>query len=74
MIGWLQLSAAIASEVTATLALKGALTNPELYGVVVIGYVVSFWLLTLVLRRMALGVTYGIWSATGVASTAVLSG
>ena len=73
MIAWLLLSAAIVSEVAATLALKGALTHPELYGVVAVGYGVSFWLLTLVLRRMALGVTYGIWSAAGVASTAVMS-
>ena len=73
MSGWLLLSAAIAIEVAATLALKGALTHPELYGVVAVGYIVAFWLLTLVLHRMALSVTYGIWSAAGVASTAVMS-
>jgi len=74
MITWLLLATAIASEVTASLSLKGALDRPVLYVVVAIGYVVSFVLLAVVLRRgMALGVAYGIWGALGVASTAVLS-
>ena len=39
-----------------------------------LGYVTSFVLLSLVLRRgVALGVAYGIWAALGVALTAVLS-
>jgi small multidrug resistance pump len=73
MTTWLLLACAIASEVTASLSLKGALDRPALYVVVVIGYVVSFVLLAVVLRRgMALGVAYGVWGALGVASTAVL--
>ena len=74
MTTWILLGCAIASEVTASLSLKGALDRPILYVVVAAGYVVSFALLALVLRRgMALGVAYGIWGALGVASTAVLS-
>lgn len=74
MTTWLLLAAAIASEVTASLSLKGALDSSPLYVVVVVGYVVSFALLAAVLRRgMALGVAYGIWGALGVASTAILS-
>jgi small multidrug resistance pump len=74
MTTWLLLACAIASEVTASLSLKGALDRPALYVAVVIGYVVSFVLLAVVLRRgMALGVAYGVWGALGVASTAVLS-
>jgi small multidrug resistance pump len=71
---WAWLAAAIACEVTATLALKGALTAPGLYAVVVTGYVLSFLFLSLTLRAgMPLGAAYGIWGAVGVASTAVLS-
>jgi small multidrug resistance pump len=71
---WLLLGAAILSEVTGTLALKGALEVPVLYVVVAVGYVASFLLLAVVLREgMALGVAYGIWSALGVVLTAVLS-
>ncbi|EXG80265.1 DMT family transporter [Cryptosporangium arvum] len=71
---WLLLGAAIASEVTATMALKAALDRPALYVVVATGYVASFVLLAAVLRRgMGLGVAYGIWGALGVVCTAVLS-
>ncbi|MGE2714480.1 DMT family transporter [Mycolicibacterium litorale] len=71
---WLFLIAAIVCEVGATLSLKGAESAPLLYGVVAVGYVGAFVCLTLTLKRgMGLGVAYGIWAATGVAATAVLS-
>ncbi len=71
---WLLLVAAIASEVTGSLALKGALDAPALYAVVVVGYTATFALLGAVLRLgVPLGVAYGIWGALGVAATAVLS-
>lgn len=74
MTTWILLACAIASEVTASLSLKAALDRPSLYAAVAVGYVVSFALLAVVLRRgMALGVAYGIWGALGVASTALLS-
>ena len=74
MTTWLLLVLAITSEVAATLSLKGSASVPSLYGVVVLGYLASFAFLALVLRRgMGLGVAYGIWGATGVALTAVLS-
>lgn len=71
---WLLLILAITSEVAATLSLKGSATVPALYVIVVLGYLASFVFLALVLRRgLGLGVAYGIWGATGVALTAVLS-
>ncbi len=71
---WLLLLAAILSEVTGSLALKGALEHRSLYAVVAVGYVASFALLGAVLRQgMPLGVAYGIWGALGVAATAVMS-
>lgn len=71
MTRWLLLLAAVASEVTGSLSLKGALDRPGLYVVVVAAYVTSFVLLGLVLRRgMPLGVAYGVWAALGVAATA----
>lgn len=71
---WLILIGAIALEVMATLSLKGAMEHPALYIVVAIGYLGSFVALSFVLRAgMALGVAYGIWGASGVALTAVLS-
>lgn len=73
-VAWLYLLGAIVCEVTATLSLKGSATMPALYAVVVAGYAAAFVFLTLVLKTgMGLGVAYGIWGATGVAATAVLS-
>ncbi|PKZ63318.1 QacE family quaternary ammonium compound efflux SMR transporter [Gordonia terrae] len=71
---WLMLIAAIASEVAATLSLKGSETEPALHAVVALGYTIAFALLAGVLKRgMGIGVAYGIWSASGVALTAILA-
>ena len=69
---WLLLTATIIAEVTGSLALSAAQQYPPWYIVTAIGYFGSFWLLMLVLRAgMPLGVAYGIWSASGVALTAL---
>lgn len=71
---WSFLVAAICLEAAGSLSLKGALTVPALYSVVVLGYAGAFLFLALTLRaRMPLGVAYGIWGAAGVVLTAVLS-
>ncbi len=72
---YLLLIAAIGSEVTGTLALRVAAGGRRaFYGVVVVGYVVAFTLLSASLQRgMPLGVAYGIWAAAGVALTAAAS-
>ena len=72
----LYLAAAIASETTGTLSLKLASDGRGLrwYGLVMVGYLGAFALLTLALKEgLALGVAYGIWSAGGVAVTAMAS-
>jgi len=71
---WGLLAVAIVTEVTGTLALRGAVDRPWLYVVTAVGYVVSFLALVRLLQSgLALGVVYGIWSALGVAATAALS-
>lgn len=71
---WLLLGGAIVTEVTASLSLKAALEHPSWFVVVVIGYVSAFVLLAFVLRAgLPLGVAYGVWGASGVALTAVMS-
>jgi small multidrug resistance pump len=68
------LAGAILTEVTGTLALRGALDHPWLYAVTAAGEVTSFFLLVKVLQTgMPLGVAYGVWSALGVAATALFS-
>ncbi|OMH29383.1 QacE family quaternary ammonium compound efflux SMR transporter [Tersicoccus phoenicis] len=71
---WWYLAGAILLEVTGSLSLKGALEAPGLYPLVVVLYVGSVVALFMSLRHgMALGVGYGIWGASGVALTAVMS-
>jgi small multidrug resistance pump len=74
-VAYLLLLAAILSEVAGTLALRVAAGGRSpFYAAVVVGYLVAFTLLSFSLRHgMPLGIAYGVWSATGVALTAVAS-
>ena len=66
---WLYLAIAIVSEVAATSALKlsdgFARIIPLL--VVIIGYVIAFYFLSLTLRALPIGVAYAVWSGIGIA-------
>lgn len=64
----LYLALAIVAEVAATSALKasGEFTRLLPTVVVVVGYGVAFYLLTLVLRTIPVGITYAIWSGLGI--------
>lgn len=64
---------AILAEVTGTSALKlsNGFTKPVPSIVVVIGYGASFYLLSLVLKAMPIGVAYAIWSGVGLILTVI---
>ena len=68
------LAIAIASEVAATVSLRYAegFTRPLPSIVVVLGYALSFWLLSLVLRDISVGTTYAIWAGAGTAAIALI--
>lgn len=72
-MAYLYLAIAIIAEVAATTALKATeqftRLGPSL--VVVIGYGIAFYLLTLVLRTIPVGVTYAIWSGMGIVLVAM---
>lgn len=76
-MGYLFLAIAIAGEVVATSFLK--LTTGEkaqwwAYVVVVAGYLLAFWMLSLSLGRgVPLGIAYAIWAGVGVVLVAVIS-
>lgn len=74
-MSWAFLTAAILTEVAATLSLKIASAGrTRWYTVVVVGYATAFSFLTLALDAgMALGFAYGVWTASGVALIAILS-
>lgn len=64
---------AILSEVIATSSLKlsNGFTKPIPSVVVVIGYSASFYLLSLALKAMPVGVAYAIWSGVGLILTVI---
>ena len=68
------LMVAIATEVFATAALPRAdgFTNAPWTAVVVAGYALSIWLLTLVVKEIPVSVTYAIWAGLGTAAIAVV--
>ena len=68
MNAWITLSLAIAAEVVATSALKSSegFTRPWPSLLVVVGYGLAIYLLSLVLEAIPVGVAYAIWSGLGV--------
>ena len=68
------LGLAILAEVVATSALKASdsFTRPWPTVIVIVGYIVSFYLLTLCLDKIPIGVAYAIWSGVGTALTALI--
>jgi len=65
---WTYLAIAIVSEVIATSALKASDGFTKLIPsvVVVVGYVVAFYCLSLTLRALPVGIVYAIWSGVGI--------
>lgn len=67
MKGWLFLVIAIVGEVIATSALKSSegFTKLAPSAVVIIGYGIAFYFLSLVLKSIPVGVAYAVWSGLG---------
>ncbi len=73
-MGYLYLAIAIVAEVIGTSALKASegFTRPLPSLLVVAGYGIAFWFLSLVLRTIPVGIAYAIWSGVGVALIALI--
>ncbi|MBL1352438.1 MAG: multidrug efflux SMR transporter [Zetaproteobacteria bacterium] len=71
---YIYLALAIMAEVAATSALKASEEFTRLIPslVVIVGYVLSFYWMTLVLRTMPIGITYAIWSGVGIVLIAIV--
>jgi len=69
---WLAL--AIGSEIVATASLKLSDGFSKLAPsvVVVVGYAISFWAMSISLRSIPLGVVYAIWSGVGTAAIVLI--
>jgi small multidrug resistance pump len=74
VLGWLYLTIAIVAEVVGTSALKPSegLTKPYPAAIVVVGYAIAFYLLSLTLRTIPIGVAYAVWAGSGVALVTVI--
>ena len=70
---WLLLALGICAEIVATVSLKlaGGFERPRYLVTVLIGYAISFLMLSLVLRTQPVGLVYGIWAGCGVAGVAL---
>ena len=73
-IGYLYLAIAIVAEVAATSALKASegftRLGPTL--IVVAGYGLAFYCLSLVLRTVPVGIAYAIWAGVGIVLIALI--
>lgn len=71
---WFYLLFAILGEVVGTAALKASdgFTRMGFGALSFAGYAVAFYLLSIVLKTVPLGVAYAIWSGVGVAAVTVI--
>jgi small multidrug resistance pump len=73
-VAWGLLLSAIGVEVAATAALPRTegFRSPGWTALVVAGYAVSIWMLTLVIREIPVSTTYAVWSGLGTAGIALV--
>jgi len=69
------LAIAIIAEVIATSSLKAVkgFSTPIPLITVIVGYGLSFWLLSLVLKTMPVGIAYAIWCGCGIILVCIIS-
>ena len=72
-MGYLYLAIAVIAEVIATLSLKASeeFSKPLPSTLVVIGYCVTFYFLSLVLKTIPVGIAYAIWAGMGIVLVAI---
>tara|TARA_B100000902_G_scaffold86356_2_gene90528 strand:- start:4907 stop:5236 length:330 start_codon:yes stop_codon:yes gene_type:complete len=65
---WIYLIIAIITEVIATSALKESQGFSKIFPsvVVIVGYSLTFYFMSLTLKEMSVGITYAIWSGMGI--------
>ncbi|RDB41942.1 QacE family quaternary ammonium compound efflux SMR transporter [Halomonas sp. DQ26W] len=73
-MAFVYLALAIVAEVVATSALKATEGFTRLWPslIVVVGYVLAFYMLSLVLRTIPIGVAYAIWAGMGIVLVALV--
>ena len=74
MKNWIFLCVAIIAEVIATSALKSSegFSKPIASVIVVLGFIIAFYCLSLTLKTIPVGIAYAIWSGVGIVLTAII--
>lgn len=72
---YLYLAIAIIVEVAAASALKASegFTRPLPTLIVIVGYLTAFYLLTIIVKTLPVGITYAIWAGMGIVLVAIVS-
>ncbi|NER66711.1 multidrug DMT transporter [Pseudomonas sp. MAFF212427] len=65
---YIYLAIAICAEVIATASMKAVkgFSTPLPLALMVGGYAIAFWMLTLVVRTVPVGIAYAVWSGLGI--------
>ncbi len=73
-MAYLYLTFAIIAEVIATSSLRATeeFTKPVPTVIMVAGYGVAFYFMTLALRSLPLGITYAVWSGLGIVLISII--
>ena len=68
MNAYIYLAIAICAEVVATASMKAVkgLSTPLPLALMIGGYAIAFWMLTLVVRSIPVGIAYALWSGLGI--------
>ena len=74
MSAWIYLTIAILAEVIGTSALKSSEGFTRLWPsvTVVIGYALAFWMLSLTLKTIPVGIAYAVWAGAGIVLMALI--
>jgi multidrug transporter EmrE-like cation transporter len=72
---WLLLLVSIVGEVVATSALKSSEGFTKLFPsmIVVVGYVVAFYFLSVALKTIPVGIAYAVWAGLGIVLVAFIA-
>jgi small multidrug resistance pump len=75
MSGYIYLTIAIIAEVIATSSMKAldGLNKPIPLILVVVGYSISLYLLSLVVKTIPVGIAYAIWSGMGIVLVSIVA-
>ena len=75
MKNWIFLCVAIIAEVIATSALKSSegFSKPIASVIVVLGYIIAFYFLSLTLKTIPVGIAYAIWSGAGIVLVTIIA-